>query len=81
MPDNNQKSHVLIDLCKRTEKNYTTTPFSEAADADPVCIFGTLKTKPGRCAVYTFDTNRKETFIVETEFREHCAIACLNGKS
>ncbi len=54
--------------------------FSETMDADSVCIFGTHGTNPDRCALYTFDANRKETLITETEFRNHCAIACLNGE-
>ncbi len=53
--------------------------FSETVDADPVCIFGTHKTKPDRCAVNTLDANRKETLIAETEFRNHCAITCVDG--
>ncbi len=49
-------------------------------DTDYVCIFGTHETNPDRCALYTFDANRKETLIAETEFRGHCAIAYLNGE-
>ncbi len=52
---------------------------SEIMDVESVCLFGIHKSKPDRCALYTFDTNRKETLIAETEFRHHNAIACLNG--
>ncbi len=49
-------------------------------DTESVCIFGSHETNPDRCALYTFDANRNETLIAETEFRGHCAIACLNGE-
>ncbi len=45
-----------------------------------IFVFGEHPTKPNRCVLMSFNTNREETLIAETDFRAMCATACINGE-
>ncbi len=45
-----------------------------------VFVFGEHPTKRGRCALMTFNANREETLIAETDFRVLCPTVCINGE-
>ncbi len=52
---------------------------TSTAEDEIVCIFGNHLREPNRSTLMTFNTRRKEELIAETNFRRHCAMACLEG--
>ncbi len=45
-----------------------------------IFVFGEHSTKPNRSVLMSFNTNREETLMAETDFRAMCATACVNGE-
>ncbi len=45
-----------------------------------IFVFGEHPTKPNRSLLMSFNTNREETLIAETDYRKGCATACINGE-
>ncbi len=45
-----------------------------------VCIFGDHAANPNRSAVMTFNSNREEAMVAETDYRILCSTVCINGE-
>ncbi len=50
-------------------------------ETNSICVFGEHESKQRRSSVVVFNSKHEETVIAETDYRQLCSVACLNGES